>query len=174
MRLINIFCILLLVTSCATIEVKYDYDTKYDFSNCKTYNYYSDIETGLSVFDEKRLISELNRQLNAQGFSLSDTPDFYIDIRSNQYEEVRRSSVGIGAGTGGGNVVGGVSVGFPLGAPKMNRRISIDFHDEDSVGLFWQAVVKSSYNSKASTEKREANIKAIVAKLLEDFPPQKR
>ena len=128
MRLIKILCVLLLVTSCATVQVNYDYETKYDFSKCKTYNYYSDLETGLSAFDQKRLISQLDEQLNAQGFSLSDSPDFYINITSSQYEEVRRSTVSVGAGTGGRNVGGGVSVGIPVGAPKMNRRIIIDFH----------------------------------------------
>lgn len=174
MRLIKILCVLLLVTSCATVQVNYDYETKYDFSKCKTYNYYSDLETGLSAFDQKRLISQLDEQLNAQGFSLSDSPDFYINITSSQYEEVRRSTVSVGAGTGGRNVGGGVSVGIPVGAPKMNRRIIIDFHDENGIGLFWQAVAQSSYNSNASPEKREANLKAIVAKVLEGFPPKKQ
>lgn len=173
MRLIKILCVLLLVTSCATVQVNYDYEIKYDFSQCKTYNYYSDLETGLSVLDQKRLISQLDEQLSTLGFSLSNTPDFYINITSSQYEEVRRSSVSVGAGTGGRNVGGGVSVGFPVGTPKMNRRIIFDFHDEDSIGLFWQAVAQSSFNSNASPEKRETNLKAIVAKVLEGFPPKK-
>jgi hypothetical protein len=174
MRFIKILCLLVLVTSCATVQVNYDYETKYDFSKCKTYNYYADLETGLSAFDEKRLLAQLDEQLTAQGFSLSETPDFYINITSSQYEEVRRSSVSVGAGTGGGNVGGGVSVGFPIGAPKMNRRIIIDFHDENGIGLFWQAIAQSSFNSNASPEKREANLKAIVAKVLEGFPPKSR
>lgn len=174
MRLIKILCLFLLVSSCAPIYVNYDYETNHDFSKYKTYNYYSDLETGLSAFDQKRLVSQLDEQLSTLGFSLSHTPDFYINITSSQYEEVRRSSVSVGAGTGGRNVGGGVSVGFPVGTPKMNRRIVFEFHNENSIGLFWQAVAQSSFNSNASPENREANLKAIVAKVLKGFPPEKK
>lgn len=174
MRLIKILCLLLLVSSCAPIYVNYDYETNHDFSKYKTYNYYSDLETGLSAFDQKRLIAQLDEALNTQGFSVSDTPDFYINITSSQHEEVHRSSVSVGAGTGGRNVGGGISVGFPVGAAKMNRQIIIDFHDENGIGLFWQAVAQSTYNPNASPEKRETNLKAIVTKVLKGFPPKKQ
>ena len=43
-------------TSCASIYVNYDYEKQTDFTKYKTYNYYSDIESGLSELDTKRLL----------------------------------------------------------------------------------------------------------------------
>ena len=76
-------------------------------------------------------------------------------------------------GGGGGNVGGGVSVGIPVGQAAMNRQIVFDFVDEYGIGLFWQAISDSSYNSEASPEEREAQFKTIVEKVLEGFPPKK-
>ena len=51
--------LLLIVASCAPINVNYDYEKGTDFTQYKTYNYYSDMETGLSELDTKRLLNDL-------------------------------------------------------------------------------------------------------------------
>ncbi len=171
----NLFCIafvLVFITSCSTVRVNYDYEKTADFTEYKTYDYYSNMKTGLSEFDTKRLLDAMDAALQSQGYTLSETPDFLIDISSSEFRESQRNNVGVGLGGGGGNVGGGVSIGIPIGQNKLNREIIIDFVDEDKNGLFWQAVSESSYNPNAKPEKREAKFKAIVAKVLEGFPPE--
>lgn len=165
--------VLVLLASCNTVRVTYDYEKTADFSKYKTYNYYSNIQTGMSELDNKRLFNVLDEALQAKGFSLSQTPDFFIDIQTSQYQSASQSSVGLGMGGGGGNVGGGVSVGIPVGQASMNRQIIFDFVDEDGIGLFWQAISDSAYNPNASPEVREAQFKTIVTKVLEGFPPNK-
>ena len=165
--------ILLLVLSCSSIRVNYDYESSADFSKYKSYNYYSNINSGLSELDTKRLLDALDAGLQAKGINLSDTPDFYIDIKSSEYQEVQNSSVGVGLGGGGGNVGGGISVGIPIGQSNINRQIQFDFVDENGKGLFWQAISESTYEPNATPDKREAILTAIVAKVLEGFPPKK-
>jgi len=165
--------ILLLVLSCSSIRVNYDYETSADFSKYKSYNYYSNINSGLSELDTKRLLDALDAGLQAKGINLSDTPDFYIDIKSSEYQEIQNSSVGVGLGGGGGNVGGGISVGIPIGQSNISRQIQFDFVDENGKGLFWQAISESSYEPNATPDKREAILIAIVAKVLEGFPPKK-
>jgi hypothetical protein len=164
--------ICLCVLSCAPIRVNYDYDRAANFNTYKTYNYYSDMNTGLSELDTKRFLDELDAQMAIKGFTLSETPDFFIDIKSTEYQEAQRQSVGVGLGGGGGNVGGGISIGLPIGQANLSRQITIDFVDENKKQLFWQAVSESSFNPKASPENREARLKAIVEKVLTQYPPK--
>ena len=172
MKSIKIILLAVLVSSCASIRVNYDYDKTADFSKYKTYNYYQDIETGLNELDSKRLINAMDANLQARGFSLSEAPDFFINIQSQEYHEAQRSSVGVGVGGSGRNVGGGVSIGIPIGQSNINRQIIIDFIDENGKGLFWQSVSESSFNPNASPSTREKKLKAIVEKVLSQYPPQ--
>ena len=166
--------LLLLITSCVTIHVNYDYDKQTNFSKYKTYNYYSDLETGLSELDTKRLLNILDAKMEAKGFSLSETPDFFINIQSSEYQKAQRNTVGVGLGGSGRNVGGGISIGLPIGQAKMSRQIIIDFVDENAKGLFWQAVSESSFNPNASPEKREEILNAIVEKIFSQYPPTRK
>jgi len=172
MKFIKAFVLILCVVSCAPIYVSYDYEKTTDFSTYGTYNFYDDMETGLTGLDEKRLISILEGKLNTMGFSKSDTPDFLIDINSKEYQEGQSSSVGVGVGGGRRGLGGGVSIGIPVGQANVNRQIVIEFVDDSKTGLFWQAKSESSFNTKAKPEKREAKMKAIVDKLMAQYPPK--
>lgn len=172
MKKLTIIFGLLLIVACAPIHVNYDYEKGTNFSEYKTYNYYSDLQTGLSELDTKRLLDVLDASLQNKGFRLSETPDFFINITSAEFHGGQRSSVGVGLGGGGRSVGGGISLGIPIGQSNIDREIVFDFIDENGKGLFWQAVTESSYNPKATPEKREANFKAIVGKVLKGFPPK--
>lgn len=171
MKFIKTIVLFLLVTSCAPIYVNYDYEKGTDFSKYKTYNYYSDMKTGLSELDTKRLLDALDLKMKVKGFVLSDTPDFFIDIKSREFQAAQRQTVGVGLGGGGRNVGGGVSIGLPIGQANVNREITIDFVDENKKQLFWQAVSESSFKPNATPEKRETRLNAIIEKVLVQYPP---
>ncbi|RYH72538.1 DUF4136 domain-containing protein [Flavobacteriaceae bacterium 144Ye] len=173
MKKIVIILVLLLIVACSPIRVNYDYETATDFTTYKTYNYYANIQSGLNELDTNRLMNALDEELQSKGLTLSETPDFFIDIKSDEFQEANRSSVGVGLGGGGRKVGGGVSIGIPVGQSNLNRQIIIDFVDENGVGLFWQAVSEDSFNPNAKPDKREAKFKAIVVKILENYPPKK-
>ena len=171
MKNLHYILLFFLMLSCAPIRVNYDYERATDFSKYKTYNYYSNINSGLSELDTKRLSDALDSGFQAKGITLSDTPDFYVDIKSSEYKEVQNSSVGVGVGGTGGNVGGGISVGIPIGQSNFNRIIQFDFVDENGLGLFWQATSESSFSPNSTPKQKETMFKAIVAKVLEGFPP---
>ncbi len=174
MKYFKLLLLLLLISSCSSIRVNYDYDKQANFTKYKTYNYYSDLETGLSELDTKRLLDALDIKMQSKGFSLSETPDFYINIQSSEYQNEQRSNIGVGVGGGRRHVGGGLSIGVPIGQSKMGRQIIFDFIDENGKGLFWQAVSESGFNQNASPEKREAVFKAIIEKVLLQYPPQQK
>lgn len=173
MKKVLVLFLMVVMSSCAPIYVNYDYERGADFNKYKAYNYYSDLETGLSELDTKRLLNMLDSQMRAKGFILSESPDFYVNVVSSEYENANRNTVGVGVGGGGRNAGGGISIGLPIGQPKMNREIVFEFIDEDGIGLFWQAVSESGFNQNASPEKREMRLSKIVAKVLLGFPPEK-
>ncbi|MDN3664331.1 DUF4136 domain-containing protein [Algibacter miyuki] len=173
MKLIKTLALLLLVASCAPIYVNYDYEKGTDFSKYKSYNYYADMKTGLSELDTKRLLNALDEQLQVKGMSLSDTPDFFIDIKSTEFQGAQKQTVGVGLGGGGRNVGGGISIGLPIGQAQVTRQLTVDFVDENIKQLYWQAVSESSFNPNQTPEKREARLNAIVSKILAKYPPKK-
>jgi hypothetical protein len=152
--------------------VNFDYEKSTNFSNYKTYNFFSDIDSGLSELDQKRLIFALETKLNGMGLEKSENASFLIDIKSNERHENSRNTVGVGVGGGNRGLGGGISIGIPIGQSKINRQITVEFVDDTKIGLFWQAKAESGFKPNQKPEKREAHFKAIVEKMLEGYPPK--
>ncbi|MBJ6366835.1 DUF4136 domain-containing protein [Snuella sedimenti] len=172
MKFFKIILLATIITSCAPIRVSYDFDKNTNFTKYKSYNYFSDMETGLSDLDVKRLLNAIDLNMKAKGLDLSEAPDFFIDIKSSAYQEAPRNTVGVGLGGTGRHVGGGISIGVPVGQGNLNRRIIIDFVDKSGMTLFWQAVSEASFNPNATPEERENRLKAIVEKVLGQYPPK--
>lgn len=170
MKRILIIPIVLFLSSCSAIRVNYDYDKETDFSDYTTYNYYSDMNTGLSELDTKRLLSAMDIVLKNKGLLFSEEPDFLINIESNFYKSPRSNSVGVGLGGTGRNVGGGLSVGIPVGQAKLERQMKFDFVDAKRDVLFWQADSASSFKENITPELREQKIRELVEKVFEKYP----
>ncbi|GAA4293494.1 DUF4136 domain-containing protein [Aestuariibaculum suncheonense] len=162
----------LFLISCSSVRVTHDYDREVNFNQYKTYNYYADMNTGLSELDTKRFLDALDAQLSQQGYTLSKEPDFFIDVSSKEYEAPSRSSFGIGMGGTGRNVGGGISIGVPVGQSNINRQITVEFVDENKKQLFWQAVSETTFKANETPESRETLLKAMAIKILSEFPPK--
>ena len=171
-QLLTIIVILLSI-SCAPIYVNYDYETGTDFSKYKTYNTFPEMQIGLSELDSKRLHKAFDEAIQARGFTVSDSPDFYVNISSSEYQADSRSNVGVGVGGTSGNVGGGISVGIPIGQADINQQLIFDFIDVKKDVLFWQAVIESSFNPNATPEIKEKRLRDIVMKVLSKYPPEK-
>ena len=159
--------------SCSGLRVDYDYDPGTDFTSYQTYNYFPDMQTGLSELDTRRLLNALDSVLLSKGFQASEEPDFLINIESREFRGPRNNSVGVGLGGGGRNVGGGVSIGIPVGQPDREREILFDFIDSQRDFLFWQAISSGSFRENATPLEREEQFNKIVSKVLSKYPPKK-
>jgi hypothetical protein len=169
----NLLLILtLLLLDCASIHVTHDYETSVDFKAFKTYNYFSDIESGMSELDTKRFIDVFNQVLQSKGYKLSENPDFLIDFTSNDTENMEQNNVGFGVAGTNGNMGGGITIGLPVVQQPYIKEVTIEFVDKNSVGLFWQAIAHSGYNPKFTPEKKTDLFEKIVTKALLNFPPE--
>lgn len=166
MKAFKYFIVLLFVTSCGT-HVDYDFEKNTDFYHYKTYDYFTDIKTGFSQLDNKRLFRAIDVKLQSMGFTKSENPSFRVDIQSGEIlNNNNNSNVGIGAG----GVGGGVSIGFPNRASTTQRQISIEFVDDSKNGVFWQAVTTLSQHANNTPEKREAAIVKMIENIFSKYP----
>lgn len=159
--------------SCSSVRVQYDYERDTDFTSYSTYNYYPDLQSGLSELDEGRLIRALDSVMQAKGYLLSEEADFFINIFSSSFRNPQGSAVGVGVGGTGRNVGGGVSIGLPLGQGGYEREIVFDLIDSQKDALFWQAVSNCNYRENASPAEREEILQAVVARVFSKFPPSR-
>ena len=164
--------IVLLFTSCSATKVGYDYDNQTDFKSYTTYNYFDDMETGLSELDEKRLMDAMDATLGEKGFMFAEEPDIFINIRSSVFQSQPGNNVGVGLGGGGGNLGGGVSIGIPVGGPKLSRELQIDFVDANKDMLIWQAVSKSPFREGDTPIEKQEKLQVLVARIFSKYPPK--
>jgi len=160
----------LLLCSCGAVKVSYDYDKDTDFNNYSTYNYFSDLDTGLSELDTKRLLRIVDSTMRIKGFLLTEDPDIYINIQSSDYSAPSRNNLGIGIGGGGRSIGGGVSVGVPVGQPNISRELVFDFVDSQKNLLFWQGIGRSTIKPNAAPHIREEKLRKIVGKVFSKYP----
>ena len=70
MKPLKFALIALTVISCAPIRVSHDFDSSANFNSYKTYQYYGDMETGLSELDTKRFLDAIDAQMATKGFGI--------------------------------------------------------------------------------------------------------
>lgn len=166
------YLLLIVIMSCSSTKVVYDYDSKTNFDAYRTFNFFDDAGKGLNELDVKRITNELTIGLQQKGMKLSDTPDVYINILSKQSEAVNRNTIGIGIG-GGGNVGFGISGGIPIGGKKVNQQLTIDFVASKNDELLWQGISNSKIKERTSPVERLAHYKKVITEIIINYPPKK-
>ncbi|MEH6407249.1 MAG: DUF4136 domain-containing protein [Leeuwenhoekiella sp.] len=173
MKKILFICLCFALISCGTTNVDYDYDEQANFDAFKSYNYLPDMQSGMSQLDLNRLMKATDSILQSRGYIKSETPDLYVNVVSDRYEDASRNSVGIGIGGVGGNVGVGVGGGIPIGGRTLHQTLTIDLVDVKKDALVWQAVSDSNLQLKTNPAQREAYFKTIMEKIFKKYPPQK-
>ncbi|UZH54305.1 DUF4136 domain-containing protein [Salinimicrobium tongyeongense] len=173
MRFLKIFCLCAMISACGGPRAAYDYDDQINFSNYNSIGIYPEMRTGLSELDENRLLNSVKNAIKERGLSASTTPNLYLNIYSEQYQEPSRNRLGVGIGGTGGNVGVGVSGGIPLGGPESFLQLTFDLIDVQRDELVWQAVVNSKFDFNWSPSKRQQQFDKIVNEALEGYPPKR-
>ncbi|CAL67820.1 DUF4136 domain-containing protein [Christiangramia forsetii] len=173
MKLFKYSVLLLFITACNAPQAVYDYDQQINFDQYSTYALFPDFQSGLSQLDESRLTESLKNAMQQRGFSSPQSPQIYVNVYTEKYEQDNRSRIGLGVGGGGGNVGVGVSGGIPVGQRDTFLKLTFDFIDVEKDVLVWQAVVESPFNLNSEPGARQERFDKIVAKALDGYPPKK-
>lgn len=174
-----LICVL---NACSSISVAADYDTSVKFNEFKTFAFF---KTGIdraeiSDLDKRRILRAIEAELLNKGLTKSENPDILISLftASQQRVDVYNNSWGYGGwGWGGWGPYGGYygpGWGWGWNQPSVSTstqgQLFIDLLDAKKKELIWQGVGTGYLTRKM--EKKEALIKAFVAKIMSKYPPE--
>ena len=170
MKTLKLIALLFAITlsSCSSVRVNADYDSKVSFSNFKTYAYLkSGIDKAeISDLDKKRILNAIDDVLSTKGIIKSENPDLLISFFTKEKERVDvYQNYGFGWGW---NPYWGMGYSNVTTTPE--GTLFIDIIDAKTKELVWQGE-GSGYLTK-NTEKKDARIKEFVSKILEQYPPK--
>ena len=171
LKLLFLLCLVML-TSCSSVKVVSDYDTKVDFTSYKTFAFYKKgiDKASVSDLDKKRIMRAVEAELVAKGFSKSANPDILVSIFTKSREQVNVSDNNVGIGWGWGY--------NPWFYGRTNININqytegtlfIDFIDKKTNELIWQGI-GSGAMKMSNIEKKEERINEFVYKIISTYPP---
>jgi hypothetical protein len=163
--------LLLVLASCSSVRVNYDYDNKANFNSYKTYAYLKSAvdKVEISDLDKKRILHAIDEALATKGFSKSETPDVLVSIFTKESQRVDvYNNVGFGWGFGWSPW----GMGYSNVYTTPEGTLFIDLIDAKTKELIWQGE-GTGYLTKNADEK-EVRIKEFVDKILAQYPPQKK
>lgn len=168
MKIYAVFLTLMIafmVTSCSTVRVTYDFDRATDFNVYKTYNFHQKGIDKLEVndLDKRRIISAIEAQMAAKGFTKSSNPDLYINVLASSKEKV--------------NIDNGYYGGYwgPYYGPSRvyqytSGTIILDIVDDKRNILIWQGA--GSGLDVSNLESKADQIPKAIEEILKNFPPK--
>ncbi|WP_431137183.1 DUF4136 domain-containing protein [Psychroserpens mesophilus] len=177
LNILPILILTLFISSCSSVKVATDYDKEADFNSYKTFAFF---KTGidkadLNDLDKRRILRAIEAELIAKGFTKSENPDMLVSIftKSQQRVDVYNNTWGWGGfGPGWGGYGPGWGWGFnnqPTVSVKSEGTLFIDLIDMEKKELIWQGMGTGYISQKM--EKKEAQIKEFVMKIMEKYPP---
>lgn len=152
-------------------DVSTDYDRGVDFSQYKTYNFYTNIQWGkTNELDQNRILQAIETELNAKGLTQVEAPDLLIDIKTQETAVKRNTgNIGIGSGNYGRRGGFGVSVGIPIARKRLHKNYVIEMVDAKNNNLVWQGVFEKDVSPNADPIEV---IDKAMHKLLSKYPPK--
>jgi Domain of unknown function (DUF4136) len=172
---ISVFILSLIVGCAPRLVVDYDYDTTYDFTKLRTYDWMpSPPGNQMEDMTEKRVTTAMNTQLAAKGYSQStESPDFLISLQGVK-KTVESGSTAVGASVGIPVGRGSMSVGVGKSKPRVKQEgtLTLNFLDRKANTMIWQGTATAAIQPKSSPDEQQQRINQVIAELLKNFPPQ--
>lgn len=136
---------------------------------CQTFSWIATPGDATSL-TEQRVKAEVMKALQAKGYTeAADKADCRIAYHFSPSAEQRKSgpSVGVGAGGGSGGLGGGIGISLPIGRKKTPGTFTLDVVDGSRNAQVWSGSLDTETKS---AELSEGEAKAIVQKILDEYP----
>ncbi len=167
------------MTSCSTLKVGYDYDKQADFTKYKTYAFSEDaLQLPVNQLNRDRIISAVEAEMAAKGFTKSDTPDVLIDLQVKAKQETEATATNTGGGMYGGRY--GFAYGYGYGGTTQITyndyvvgSLFVNMVDSATEKIVWQGRGSKTLDEDATASQRDTNITAGVKKIFTQYPPKK-
>lgn len=166
-KLLIIGILSILLFSCSTIKIQYDYDYETDFSKFRTFNWKQPSEEGQfkNKLMDKRVRRLVNEALQKKGFFQSDDPDFLVDYHQAARN---RKEVTVSHNYNHWRWHGAYTRDIYVNNYREGTLI-IDIFEVNKPAMIWRGWAKKIViNSKDA----EAKLKQAVEKIFRNFPPE--
>lgn len=170
------FSTVLLLAACSSIQTSYDYAKETDFSQYKTYGF----TEGSQKFSNNellrnRLLSAIDHELQARGYTQSDAPDLLVDLHATL--EQKRTATATTSGMGGyygGGWRYGYGGGFTTTHVDVNDytegTLFVNLVDRQTDKLVWQGRGTKTLDEHASAARRDANVNNAIQRIFSHYP----
>lgn len=185
-KITSLFVLVLLLFSCSTLEVLYDYDKSVDFKQFKTFSFYPwDYKHGfqLNDYDKQTILNAIQNDLTGKGYSyVKDGGDIlvsiFVTLEGKTSYEAYTNHYGGWAGYGGGWGYYGFGYGYGYGPGYSTTTVSqrkyeqgtlvIDVLSVAGKKLIWQGI--GSKEIEQNLEMRDKTLPKNVAEILKNYP----
>lgn len=158
-------------TSCVSVQVTTDYDTKINFNSYKTFAFYKKgiDKAKISDLDKKRIMRAIETELIAKGMVKSSTPDVLISLLAKSREHINVND----------HFYGGFYYPWHYGSNFINvskqteGTLFIDIIDAKKKELVWQGI-GTGYLTNRSIKHKTERINEFVKEIIGRYPPSKK
>ena len=174
LAVLSIFSLFIILASCSSISVTYDYSPDTDFSALKTFRVFDEAIKGDALSQnpliKKRILASLKNNLKAKGYTLdeSDNADFVVVAHAGLKDRMQVTNWG-GYGWGwygpGWGTYGHTDVTY-----YEEANLIVDIVDSGRKELAWRGVATKTLGDP-NPEKMQQQADEIVAKVMKNFPP---
>lgn len=163
---------LFLLSSCNSVRVYSDFDSRADFTQYKTYAFHKKgiDRVQISELDKKRILRAIDNELSKKGMTKSENPDLLVNIFTKEREQVDVNQFNMGWGYGWGWGWNPYFWGGNTYATSSTQgTLYVDLIDAKKKELIWQGEGVGTLTE--NRREKEQQINEFVAKILEQFPP---
>jgi hypothetical protein len=174
-KLLSLFFITAIITSCSSVRVASDYDDNAVFTGYKTYAFFKEgiDKADISDLDKKRIMRAVDEEFAKKGFTKSERPDLLVNIFTKSRKEVDINQMYSGWGWGYGWGWGpGWGWNNTYVSTTTEGTLYIDLIDANKKELVWQGVGTGVLTMDRDAKQQRIN--EFVAKILAQFPPEKK
>jgi len=174
------FLMTLLLTSAAFAQsVTYNFDSKVDFTQYKTYHWEKHPQSmDLDPLTVSQLGGALDTEFATKGFTKVDSnvSDFVVvyQLALKSEKELTTYSSGFSTGPYWGGYYGG-GLGTSYSTTSVNTiqigTLALDIYDPKTNQLIWRGIATKTLDTGAKPGKRQRNMAKAAEKLLKNFPP---
>ena len=173
-----------LITACSSpVKIHSDYDHSIDFSQYKTYGYYSPM--GIENPNYSSLMGQMFRnaidaQMKPRGYVLSDKPDILINVSAKLQDKTRVTTTSDPMMYGGGyygyrggmyDPWGGYGYGTSTHVSQYTEgTVNVDMVDTKQKRMIWEGIAIGRVNEKETNEELRADIQSGVAEMFDNYP----
>jgi Domain of unknown function (DUF4136) len=174
---------IVLLASCASKpKIQSDYDHTIDFSQYKTYNYFTPMgieNPNYSSIYGSIFRSAISREMESRGYKLSDNPDLMINVSGRLQDKTKVTTTSdpyMGGGyygyrRGSYGAWGGYGYGTSTHVSNYTEgTVNVDMVDRAAKRMVWEGVAVGRVNEKKSNDETRAGIYSGIQEMFAAYP----